>query len=107
MACCPGVEDEDLRRLFLEPARDLQDGLGRARRLLRSRRARPYVLLFPRPQRAILPRSLLEPVADAASAAGESGRQPDMADQEQAERGRTHARRVEPSVAGAGAACER
>ena len=55
VACCPGVEDEDLRRLFLEPARDVQDGLGRARRLLRSRRARPHVLLFPRPQRASLP----------------------------------------------------
>ena len=58
VVCCPGVDDEDLRRLFLEPARDVREGLGRARRLLRSRRARPYVLLFPRPQRALLPLEL-------------------------------------------------
>jgi nickel-dependent lactate racemase len=55
VACCPGVADKDLRGMFLDPVRDVTEGLGRALQLLRSRRARPYVLLFPQPQRALLP----------------------------------------------------
>jgi nickel-dependent lactate racemase len=29
VVCCPGVTDDDLRRLFLEPAKDAMEGLGR------------------------------------------------------------------------------
>lgn len=55
IACCPGVADADLRRLWFTPAESLEaaveEAVGRARRL--SRRARPTALLLPRPQRAL------------------------------------------------------
>jgi len=55
VACCPGVADADLRRLWFTPATTLgtavEEAVGRARRL--SRRARPTALLLPRPQRAL------------------------------------------------------
>ncbi len=54
VAWCPGVSDDDLARLGFEPARDLEDALGRARRRVRAAAARPDVLLFPRPQRALV-----------------------------------------------------
>jgi nickel-dependent lactate racemase len=54
VACCPGVSDDDLRTLRLAPAASVEEAVGRARRRLRSRRARPLVLLFPRPQRVLL-----------------------------------------------------
>ena len=50
---CPGVSDDDLRTLRLDPAASVDDAVGRARRQLSCRRARPTVLLFPRPQRAL------------------------------------------------------
>ena len=55
IAHCPGVSDQDLRTLMLEPAGSVDDTLARARRLVTTRRARPLVLLFPRPQRALIP----------------------------------------------------
>ncbi|MBN2205551.1 MAG: nickel-dependent lactate racemase [Thermoleophilia bacterium] len=55
VACCPGVADADLRRLWFTPAATLEaaveEAVRRARRL--SRRARPTALLLPRPQRAL------------------------------------------------------
>lgn len=61
VAWCPGVSDRDLARFGFEPARDLEDALGRARRQVPADVARPEVLLFARPQRA-----LLSPVRNAA-----------------------------------------
>ena len=55
IAHCPGVRDEDLRTLMLEPAASVDDALERARRRVGARRTRPLVLLFPRPQRALIP----------------------------------------------------
>ena len=55
IAVCPGVSDDDLRRVWFEPAQSVDEAivmaLGRARR--RGRRARPLVYLLPRPQRAL------------------------------------------------------
>jgi len=55
VACCPGIAEADLRRLWFAPAATLHqavgEAVGRARRL--SRRARPTALLLPRPQRAL------------------------------------------------------
>jgi lactate racemase len=54
VAWCPGVSDGDLARFGFEPARDLEDALGRARRQVPAGVAHPEVLLFARPQRALL-----------------------------------------------------
>jgi nickel-dependent lactate racemase len=55
VACCPGVADDDLRRLRFTPAATVEaaveEAVGRAWRL--SRQARPTAVLLPRPQRAL------------------------------------------------------
>ena len=56
-AWCPGVAAEELRRLAFEPAATVEEAVGRARRRLRRRRARPLVYLIPRPQRALFTRA--------------------------------------------------
>jgi nickel-dependent lactate racemase len=52
IAHCPGVSDAALRTLLLEPAASPDDALARAR--LATRRPRPLVLLFARPQRSLI-----------------------------------------------------
>jgi hypothetical protein len=54
VAWCPGVSRKHLSRFGFEPARDLADGLQRARRRVLASVARPDVILFPRPQRALI-----------------------------------------------------
>jgi nickel-dependent lactate racemase len=54
IAWCPGVSDAELRTLMLEPAAGLDAALARARQRLASRRPRPLVLLFARPQRSLI-----------------------------------------------------
>jgi nickel-dependent lactate racemase len=59
VACCPGVTDGDLRRLFLTPATTPERALKTALALAAptSVGRRPSVLLFPRAQRALFPES--------------------------------------------------
>jgi nickel-dependent lactate racemase len=54
IAHCPGVRDAVLRTLLLDPAPSPEEALARALRRLAGRRARPLVLLFPRPQRSLI-----------------------------------------------------
>jgi len=67
IAHCPGVSDAELRTLMLEPAASVDDALRRARRRLAARRGRPLVLLFPRPQRALISVGGRRPFATAAA----------------------------------------
>ncbi|MFI5338664.1 MAG: nickel-dependent lactate racemase [Candidatus Methylomirabilales bacterium] len=67
IAQCPGVSDAELRTLRLEPAASVDDALRRGRRQVATRRARPLVLLFPRPQRALIRVGGSRPVASAAA----------------------------------------
>jgi hypothetical protein len=62
VACCPGVPDRDLRRLFFTPAPTPEAALDKALEIARDERARevsaraprrPSVLLFPRAHRAL------------------------------------------------------
>jgi lactate racemase len=53
---CPGVSEADMRTLMLEPAASLEEGLTKALEKVRPRHSRPQVLLFPRPQRALISR---------------------------------------------------
>ncbi len=54
IAWCPGVAPEELELMGLEVASSPEDAITRAITRHRGRRARPRVLLFPRPQRALL-----------------------------------------------------
>jgi nickel-dependent lactate racemase len=51
---CPGVRDADMRTLMLEPAATIEDGLAKALKKLHPRSSRAQVMLFPRPQRALI-----------------------------------------------------
>ena len=55
VACCPGVSDDDLRRLFFTPAPTPEAALETALALAAPGAAgrRPSVLLFPRAHRAL------------------------------------------------------
>jgi nickel-dependent lactate racemase len=53
IASCPGVADGDLSRLGFDSAATVEEAVGRARRRLHCRRARPLVYLVPRPQRML------------------------------------------------------
>ena len=67
IAWCPGVAPEELESMRLEVASSPTDAIDRAIARQRGRRARPRVLLYPRPQRA-LPAS--RPADDRPSATG-------------------------------------
>ncbi len=64
IAWCPGVAPDDLRTIGLESAATPEEAMTRAVERQRLHRARPRALLFPRPQRALLPRI---PVSDQTS----------------------------------------
>ncbi len=54
IAWCPGIGSEELELMGLEVASSPEDAITRAITRHSGRRARPRVLLFPRPQRALL-----------------------------------------------------
>ena len=65
IAHCPGVSDAQLRTVMLEPAASVDEALRRGRQRLATRRPHPLVLLFPRPQRALIGVGGRRPIASA------------------------------------------